>query len=182
MTSNRSPACRGSLSITHHAIVAAAVSVVLCTVAFADPPQAVTEPIVGTWRRHVDEPMPADQQPGVQSIARIASVPGGISLEFDSTNPDGNRVRTSFTAKFDGKDYPAKSTIDAAPDPHPAVDAVSIHKLDDRNYQVTGKSKGEIVTVVRWVVSDDGSTRTVYCVPFVAERACPPVTVFDRID
>jgi hypothetical protein len=61
--------------------------------------------------------------------------------ELTMTNPTGE----SFTAKFDGQDYPAKGAY--------TYDAVSLKKIDDHTIEETDKRGGKVVSVSKMTVT-----------------------------
>jgi hypothetical protein len=65
---------------------------------------------------------------------------------FSMSDPVGD----SYTAKFDGKDYPFKGD--------PGVTSVSIRKLDDNTVEETDKRNGKVIYVSTMTVSGDGKT------------------------
>jgi hypothetical protein len=56
----------------------------------------------------------------------------------------------SYTAKFDGKDYPYKGD--------PGITSVSLKKINDNTIEETDKREGKVVSVARLMVSPDGKT------------------------
>ena len=79
-----------------------------------------------------------------------------MTITFKSTD-DGlsmsNQVGASYTAKFDGKDYPYKGD--------PGVTSVSLKKIDKNTIEETDKRNGKAIAVVRLAVLPDGKTMTV---------------------
>jgi hypothetical protein len=67
---------------------------------------------------------------------------GGLSM----SDPIGD----SYTAKFDGKDYPYKGD--------PGVTSVALRKIDANTIEETDKRNGKVVYVTRMTVSPDGRT------------------------
>lgn len=59
----------------------------------------------------------------------------------------------SYTAKFDGKDYPLKGD--------PMADAVSLRRIDSEAIEEIDKKDGKVVEVYRYTLSPDGRTMTV---------------------
>ena len=93
--------------------------------------------ISGTWR------------PGkVEDIS--ASV---ITITFKAT-ADGlsmsDPIGDSYTAKFDGKDYPYKGD--------PGTTSVSLKKIDANTIEETDKRNGRVTAVIHMTVSADGKT------------------------
>lgn len=66
----------------------------------------------------------------------------GISM----SDPTGD----SYTAKFDGKDYPYKGD--------PGTTSVSLKKIDDNTIEETDKRTGKVINVTRMTVAPDGKT------------------------
>lgn len=56
----------------------------------------------------------------------------------------------SYTAKFDGKDYPYKGD--------PGTTTVSLKKIDANTLEETDKRNGKVITVLRMTVSPDGKS------------------------
>ncbi len=69
--------------------------------------------------------------------------------EFSMTEPTGE----TYTAKFDGADYPAKGAY--------GYDAVSLKKINDHSVEETDKRAGTVVDVSTMTVSANGKTLTV---------------------
>ena len=63
-----------------------------------------------------------------------------------------------YTASFDGKPYPVKSTLDGKP--NPGQDAITWKKIDDYTYENVAMLKGKALTTTRVTISRDGKTRT----------------------
>jgi hypothetical protein len=93
------------------------------------------------------------------NVSKIDAVEGGIRLVNEGLVSQNQTFRVEYTAKFDGKDYPWKGSIGGKP--LTSVDTIAYHKVDDYTYDVTEKSKGQVVNTQKWVVSKDGKTRTV---------------------
>jgi len=69
--------------------------------------------------------------------------------EITMTDPTGD----SYTAKFDGKDYPYKGSYQA--------DAVSLKRIDARTIEETDKRDGTAVSIYKMTVSADGKSMTI---------------------
>jgi hypothetical protein len=65
------------------------------------------------------------------------------------SDPTGN----SFTAKFDGKEYPFKGD--------PGITSVSLNKLDENTIEETDICNGKVITVFRMTVDREGNTMKV---------------------
>jgi len=93
--------------------------------------------ISGTWKQGKVE----DLSSSVIAIT-FKATEDGLSM----SDPIGD----SYTAKFDGKDYPYKGD--------PGVTSVSLKKIDANTIEETDKRDGKVISVVRMVVSADGKT------------------------
>jgi hypothetical protein len=69
--------------------------------------------------------------------------------ELTMTDPTGD----SYTAKFDGNDYPYKGSY--------GTDAVSLKRIGDRTIEETDKLKGKAQDTQTMTVSPDGKTMTI---------------------
>jgi len=93
--------------------------------------------ISGTWKPGKIE----DVSASVITIA-FKATEDGLSM----SDPIGD----SYTAKFDGKDYPYKGD--------PGITSVSLKKIDANTIEETDKRNGKVAYVARMVVSADGKT------------------------
>ena len=59
-------------------------------------------------------------------------------------------IGDSYTAKFDGKDYPYKGD--------PGTTSVSLKKIDANTIEETDKRNGKVTAVIHIAVSADGKT------------------------
>jgi hypothetical protein len=78
--------------------------------------------------------------------------------ELTMTRPTGE----SYTAKFDGNDYPVKGSY--------GYDQVSLKRVNDKTFEETDKLKGKVIEVDTWTVSKDGKTLTVVAVEKPSDR------------
>jgi len=68
--------------------------------------------------------------------------------QLTMTDPTGD----SYTAKFDGNDYPYKSY---------GANAVSLKRIDAHTFEETDKRDGKVISVQKMTVSPDGKTMTI---------------------
>jgi hypothetical protein len=113
----------------------------------------------GTWKLNVAKskfsPGPAPKS-GTQTITATAD---GMKVVADGVDSEGKKTRNEYSAKFDGKEYPEKPTIDGKPNSN-GPDTISIKKIDDYNFETTTRKKGAVLTVTKIVISKDGKTLT----------------------
>ena len=93
--------------------------------------------VSGTW--HPDKV--EDASAGVTTVTYTVTA-DGITM----SDPTGD----SYTAKFDGKDYPYKGD--------PGTTSVSLKKIDDNTIEETDKRNGKVIGVSTMTVGADGKT------------------------
>jgi hypothetical protein len=81
-----------------------------------------------------------------ESIATVAFK--GIDNGLEMSQPNG----VSYSAKFDGKDYPYKGD--------PGITNVSLKRIDDHHVQESDKENGKTVVVADITVAPDGRSMT----------------------
>ena len=109
---------------------------------------------VGTWKLNLAKSKysPANLAPKSTVSKFEATADGGIKATVDTVDAEGKRIHYTFTAKYDGKDYPVTGD--------PSRDAVSYKRIDDYTYDATNKTGGKVTTTSHVVISKDGKTRT----------------------
>ena len=112
------------------------------------------DPRVGTWKLNVAkskyDPGPAPQS----QTLKVEASGKGEKVTSEAVASDGKRTTTTYTANFDGKDYPLTgSTLGA--------DKVSLKRINARTTERTDKKDGKVITTIRRVVSADGKTMNV---------------------
>jgi hypothetical protein len=128
------------------------------TYAFQNP-TLPTDHLSGTWILNAAQSKFNPPEGGMKSErVRITVVQAGIKLTADGSDAQGQTTHAEFTAKFDGKDYPIKSTVAGKPDP--TQDAVSWKQIDEWNYEITNKLKSKVTTVMKLAISHDGKMGT----------------------
>jgi hypothetical protein len=114
----------------------------------------------GTWKLNIAKstfsPGPAPKE----GVGKVQAVDNGLTMVLDGVSASGQKTHTEYTVKFDGKDYPSKSTLDGKPNPNGDF-MVSAKKVDDYTYETTAKLKGKVLGTSRTVVAKDGKTATV---------------------
>jgi len=101
----------------------------------------------GTWKMN---PAKSTYSPGPapKSITvKVDSDADNIKLSSDGIDAAGNPTHVEFTAKYDGKDYPITGV--------PNADTIALKRIDARTTESTAKKAGEVVMIVRSVVSKD---------------------------
>jgi hypothetical protein len=120
----------------------------------------------GTWRANIAKTTQANAttpvpNPPREALQKIEAVANGRRMVDDAVDAAGQKHHGDWTVKFDGKQYPAKYTIDGKPDPSFEGETVSATRIDDHTLQFTFTRNGKVVSQNRNVISTDGKTRTV---------------------
>jgi hypothetical protein len=94
----------------------------------------------GSWKQNRSE----EESPNVLTVSYKAS-----AEELNMSDLIGD----SYTARFDGKDYPVKGD--------PGMSSVALKKIDAKTIEETDKLNGQVIFISRMTVSPDGQTMTV---------------------
>jgi len=101
-------------------------------------------------------PAGANKTSGSWQQQRLENASESIMTVTFKASDDGlsmsNQVGASYTAKFDGKEYPYKGD--------PGITSVVLKKIDKNTVEETDKRNGKTITVVRIAVLPDGKTLT----------------------
>jgi hypothetical protein len=107
------------------------------------------DPLVGTWKLNV-----AKSKGAVKSgTTKIEASGAGFNFTVDLEGADGAMHHWSFTANYDGKDYPVTGNS-------PFGDVVALTRIDARTTRITCTQGGKPTVTQTIVVSSDGKTRT----------------------
>jgi hypothetical protein len=108
------------------------------------------DPFVGTWKMN-----PAKSNSGNPPLnsftVKFEAEDNGVKVTEDIVEADGKVIHRSFSARYDGKDYPV-----TAPD----ADAISVIKPNPDTTEYVGKKAGKEIWSGHAVVSKDGKTYT----------------------
>ena len=109
---------------------------------------------VGTWKyneaKSKFDPGPA---PYKSRTVKVEAAGEGIKVAVDGVGADGKPQSYSYTANYDGKDYPVTGS--------PLFDAVAYKRIDDNTLEGTNKKGGQVASTVTIVVAKDGKSMTV---------------------
>jgi hypothetical protein len=107
------------------------------------------DPVIGTWKMN-----PAKSKfsyPTPKSYTITFSVQDdGVKAVEDEIDADGKAIHRTWTAKYDGKEYPVTAAD---------VDSISAKKSDPNTVEYVCKKNGKEVWSGRSVISKDGKTR-----------------------
>jgi hypothetical protein len=134
---------------------------------------ASPDALSGTWKMN---PAKSKYSPGPAPknlTVTIESDENSYKVTVEGTDAEGKPTHVEYSAKFDGKDYPATGI--------PNADMVSVKRIDASTVQTTQKKGGQVVMTVTTKVSKDGKTRTSTWVGKNAEgKSVHNVVVFDK--
>ena len=110
---------------------------------------------LGTWKRNIEKSKssPPTSNP-IKSATMVREASGdGVKVTNTGTRADGTAATWSYTAKYDGKEYPVTGN---AP-----FDTIVLKQIDANTYtSVVSKKGGKYHTTGRTVISKDGKTST----------------------
>jgi hypothetical protein len=108
---------------------------------------------LGTWKLNLEKSKYTPPPLPMKSLTAIREASdGGIKVTATGERQDGTPIKSTYTAKYDGKGYP----VTGAP-----YDTIAIKQVDDNTFTVTTKqASGKFQTTGRVVVSKDGKTMT----------------------
>jgi hypothetical protein len=153
---------------------------VFCTVALSLVTSglllAQSNPSIGTWQMNVAKskyrPGPAPKS----QTGKYEAVGNGVKVTVEGIAGDGSKIAYSYTANYDGKDYPVTGTGTPS-----GEDTIALKRIDANTFTATGKKAGRVVTTNRAVYSQDGKSRTITSKGTSASgQPTNNVTVYDK--
>jgi len=112
---------------------------------------AAESAFTGTWKLNLEKSKMTPPFPKGE-IVRVDADDNGIKVTDDVTDSNGQPLKVSYEAKFDGKDYPATS---------PDFDSVAFQRVNTHTLKAKSKKAGKAVGEYTIAVSGDGKTTTV---------------------
>lgn len=109
---------------------------------------------LGTWKRNMEKSHASVSSNPVKSVQMIREASeGGVKVTNTGVREDGTAAQWSYTAKYDGKEYPVTGNV--------PFDTISIKQADANTFTtVLKKVGGKYHTTGRAVISEDGKTYT----------------------
>lgn len=135
---------------------------------------AQTNPTIGTWKLNVAKSKydPANLAPKSQTT-KIEAAGAGTKATTQGVDYAGKPISYSYTANYDGKDYPITGT---GPN---GADTIAVTRVDANTLQSTLKAKGKTVLTNRSVYT--GTSRTITSTGTTASgQPIHNVAVYDR--
>ena len=139
---------------------------ILCGSAWA------ADPFIGEWKMNPAKSEYSGKSMPESGIVRFEPEVDGLRHTIEWVDADGQGLRNTFRAKFDGKDYPALR----------AGQTVSRKRLDPNTFEAIFKKEGKVANRDRWVVSADGKTLTFISTGVESSTGKPykTTTIFER--
>jgi hypothetical protein len=127
---------------------------------------------VGTWKYNAAKSK-FNPGPGYKSrTVKIEPHGEGIKVSVDGVSGDGRKHSYSYTAQYDGKDYPVTG--------NPAADTIAYKRIDDNAVEATTKKGGKVAANIKIVVAPDGKSMTVTSKGTDEKGPFTNVAVYDR--
>lgn len=106
----------------------------------------------GTWKLNVAKSKYSPGPAPKSLTAKIEAAGKGIKVTTEGVSADGKPMAGSYTANYDGKDYPLTGS--------PVADTVSLRRIDANTTERTDKKAGKVVLILTSVMAKDGRTFT----------------------
>jgi hypothetical protein len=113
---------------------------------------ARADQLSGTWNMNAEKSMYSPGPAPKSLTVVIESDENNYKVDATGTDGDGKPIHVQYSAKFDGKDYPATGIANA--------DTVSVKRIDANTVETMQKKDGKVVMTVTTKVSADGKSRT----------------------
>lgn len=111
-----------------------------------------TDPALGTWKLNVAKSK-YEPGPAPKSLTVTIEPSGqGVKVTAKGVDAQGKPIETSYTANYDGKDYPVAG--------QPDWDAIALKRIDATTVEMSRKKAGKVVQTATRVVSKDGKVYT----------------------
>src|SRR5712692_8466037 len=107
------------------------------------------DPTIGTWKLNAGKSKYAPGPPPKSATITYEETADGIKRTGESVDAEGKATSFSYTAKYDGKDYPVSGSD--------LYDTISLKRINDHTTEANLKKSGKVVTHARRVVSKDGN-------------------------
>ena len=144
------------MSNMQHIMNTMAAAIALFTVGFAAPAFA-QDAHIGTWKGDIAKSTfsPAPTGPAPMSVMRTYEMFGdGLKFTATTVSADGKSSTATWSAHFDGKDYPFVGVQN--------YDTIALKRIDSSDFTSEIKKAGKVVLTVKNTVSPDGKTMTLH--------------------
>ena len=107
---------------------------------------------LGTWKLNIEKSKFSPSSPIKSLTVTSEASDDGVKVTTTGERADGTPISSSYTAKYDGKEYP----VTGAP-----FDSTAIRQVNASTFTVKNKNSGTKYSVTaRVVISKDGKTMT----------------------
>ena len=106
----------------------------------------------GTWNMNAEKSKYSPGPPPKSLTVVVESDENNYKIDATGTDADGQPMHVQYSAKFDGKDYPATGI--------PNADTVSVKRIGANTVETKQKKDGKVVMTITTKLSEDGKTRT----------------------
>jgi hypothetical protein len=113
---------------------------------------AAADPVIGTWKLNVAKSKYSPGPTPKSATITYEASGDGITRTGQTVGADGQTTAFSYTAQYDGKDYPVTG--------NPNADTISLKRINAYTSEATLKKSGKVTTTARRVVSKDGKILT----------------------
>jgi len=144
---------------------------VLVILSFSASVLAADSPFSGTWKfnpskGHSTPPIPKSV------VAHVESDVENFKFSQEGVDDKDQSFKSSYEAKFDGKEYPITGDPDS--------DSVSLQRVNEREIKFTIKKSGTVVSKLDVVVSKDGQTTIVNYTNYIQGKEQKGSAVYDK--
>jgi hypothetical protein len=151
----------------------AATAVTLLVAIGAQSGFAQGDPLLGTWVLNVAKSKYTPGPPPKEQTTIFEAAGQGLKVTTNGIDSTGKPIMMTFTANYDGKDYPVTG--------NPDWDMVSLKRINANTVEFTRKRAGKVVQTATGVVSKDGQTRTLTATGVNAQgQKIHNVAVYDK--
>jgi hypothetical protein len=135
---------------------------------------AADDPMLGSWKLNVAKSKFGSGPAIKEETNQVEPFDGnGIKLTAQITRADGTKVTESYAGTFDGKEFSVGGD--------PNVDTAYLKRIDAHTMERINKKAGKPTTTMKYVVSQDGKTKTVTISGTTAKgEAVNTVLVFEK--
>ena len=128
-------------------------------------------PFSGTWKfnpskGHLTPPIPKSV------VVHVATDAENFKFSQEGVDEKDQSFKSSYEAKFDGKEYPITGDPDS--------DSVSLQRVNERDIKFTIKKAGKVVSKLDVIVSKDGQTTTVNYTDYGQGKPQKGSAVYDK--
>jgi hypothetical protein len=130
------------------------------------------DPFEGTWKLNVAKSK-SDGSLARSATVTIKAIDNGQTVTMEGISAEGKPTKTSFTAKFDGKDYPVTGST--------STDTIMLRRISSHALEGTGKKTGKVVSSLQVTVSQDGGILIIEGERITADgKVARSTNVYDR--